>query len=496
MTQGLSVGRLIRTSVSISPLAAQRRGFGTLLIAGDSDVISPAERLRTYTTLESVAGDFGTTAPEYYAAQLYFGQTPRPAQCQIGRWVTSATGAELLCGTLTAAEQQIANWTSITTGSFSIAVGGAAAVDVTGIDLSAETNLNGVASEINAALTTATVAASCEWTGSRFIFTTTATGAAAEISFLGAAATGTDISAQLKGTSATGLPPVNGFDVETPVEATAAFVDASAVWFGYMFAASTMPGEAQVLAVAGFIEGLDLERVYGVTVTDTRVLDATFTTDMASQLSDLGYLRTFTQYSQNAYAVASFMGRAFSVNFNANKSTITMMYKQEPGVVAAYLTETQAQTLKAKRCNVFVNYINDTAIVQYGVMSGPAYFDEIHGLSWFKDALQNAEYNLLYQSKTKIPQTDAGQNQLISIAAGVCAEAVNNGLVAPGQWNSDGFGQLERGDFLKTGFYIFSTPMALQDQSIRETRTAPPIQIALKLAGAIQELDLLVSVNR
>lgn len=492
MTQGLSVGRLIRTSVSISPLAAQRRGFGTLLIAGDSDVISPAERLRTYTTLESVAGDFGTSAPEYFAAQLYFGQSPRPAQCQIGRWVTSATGAELLCGILTAAEQQLANWTGITTGSFSVAIGGAASVDVTGIDLSGETNLNGVASAIEAQLTGIT----CVWNGSRFIFTTVATGSVAEISFLGSAATGADISAQLKGTSATALPPVSGFGVETPVEATAAFVDASAVWFGYMFAAETMPSEAQVLAVAGYIEGLDLERVYGVTVTDTRVLDATFTTDMASQLSDLGYLRTFTQYSQNEYAVASFMGRAFSVNFNANKSTITMMYKQQPGVVAAYLTETQAQTLKAKRCNVFVNYINDTAIVQYGVMSGPAYFDEVHGLSWFKDALQNAEYNLLYQSKTKIPQTDSGQNQLISVAAAVCAEAVNNGLVAPGQWNSDGFGQLERGDFLKTGFYIFSTPMALQDQSIRETRTAPPIQIALKLAGAIQELDLLVSVNR
>ena len=172
------------------------------------------------------------------------------------------------------------------------------------------------------------------------------------------------------------------------------------------------------------------------------------------------------------------------------------MYKQEPGVVAEYLTETQAQTLKNKRCNVFVNYVNDTAIIQYGVMSGSAYFDEVHGLSWFKDALQNAEYNLLYQSKTKVPQTDAGQNQLIATATSVCDEAVNNGLVAPGTWNADGFGQLQRGDYLKSGYYIYTQPIALQDQSIRETRTAPPLQIALKLAGAIQELDIIVDVNR
>lgn len=172
------------------------------------------------------------------------------------------------------------------------------------------------------------------------------------------------------------------------------------------------------------------------------------------------------------------------------------MYKQEPGIVAEELTETQAQTLKTKRCNVFAAYDNDTAIIQYGVMSGQAYFDEIHGLAWFKDALQNALYNTLYQSRTKIPQTDAGQNRLVTVAAKVCDEAVNNGLVAPGVWNADGFGELEDGDTLPSGYYIYAEPMALQPQAIREQRIAPPMQIALKLAGAIHEIDAIVNVNR
>jgi hypothetical protein len=189
-------------------------------------------------------------------------------------------------------------------------------------------------------------------------------------------------------------------------------------------------------------------------------------------------------------------GRAFSVNFNANRSTITLMYKQEPGVTGEELTENQATILKNKRCNVFVNYVNNTIIIQYGVMSGPAYFDEIHGLDWFQDAIQNACYNVLYQSKTKIPQTDAGVNQLTNAISGVCDEAVNNGLVAPGVWNADGFGELEPGQYLKTGYYIYAQPVALQSQSDRETRVAPPIQAAVKLAGAIQELDVIVDVNR
>lgn len=491
MTQGLNVGRLVSVTVNLAPLAAARRGFGTLLVAGDSNVIDGSERFRTYVDLESVAGDFGTSAPEYEAASLYFGQSPRPQQLMIGRWVRTETAALLKGGILTTAEQALANWKAITTGSFKIAIDGTEKT-VTGLNFSAVTNLNGVASAINAVLTGGTVA----WDGSRFTVTSATTGTASSVGYASAAATGTDISGLLKLTSTTALAPVPGYAAETPVEATAAFANLSGMWYGLSFAASTMPTDDQLIAVGEFIEGASITRIFGVTETDTRVLDATYTDDLASRFKALNYKRTCVQYSPNKFAVCSLMGRAFSVNFAANRSTITLMYKQEPGVVAELLSETQAQTLKAKRCNVFVRYQNDTAIVQYGVMSGQAYFDEIHGLDWFSDALQTAEYNLLYQSKTKIPQTDAGQNQLVNVAAGVCQEAINNGLIAPGQWNADGFGQLSRGDFLEEGFYIYTQPMAAQDQSIREQRIAPPIQIALKLAGAIHEIDCIVDVNR
>ena len=491
MAQGLNIGRLVRATVNLAPLAAARRGFGTLLVAGDSNVINGRDRIRTYVDLESVAEDFGTSAPEYLSASLYFGQTPRPNQLMIGRWIRTATAALLKGGILTAAEQVIGNWTSITTGSFKITIDGTEKT-VTGLNFSAVTNLNGVASAINAVLTGGTVA----WDGSRFTVTSATTGATSSVGYASAAASGTDISAQLKLTSATALVPVPGYAAETPVECATALANLSGMWYGLTFAASTMPTDDQAVDVAAFIQGASITRIFGFTETDTRVLDAAWTTDMASRLKALNYTRSFVTFSANKYAVASMFGRAFSVNFSANRSTITLMYKQEPGVVAELLTETQAQTLKAKRCNVFVQYQNDTAIIQYGVMSGQAYFDEIHGLDWFTDALQTALYNLLYQSKTKIPQTDAGQNQLVNTASNVCAEAINNGLVAPGQWNADGFGQLERGQFLTEGFYIYTQPMALQDQSIREQRIAPPIQIALKLAGAIHEIDAIIDVNR
>lgn len=491
MTQGLSVSRLIRTTVNLSPLAAARRGFGILLIAGDSNVINVQERMRTYTSIESVANDFGTTAPEYKAALLYFGQSPRPQTLMVGRWARTATSAELTGGVLTVAEQNMSNWTSITTGSFQITIDGDEKT-LSALDFSSQTNLNGVATVISTALIGGTVT----WDGQRFVVTSDTTGQLSTLTYATSSGSGTDISGLLKLTSSTALPPVAGISAETPLEAATIFANQSAVWYGLTFAASTMPTSEQLLDVSAFIESASISRIFGLTETDSRVLDASYTDDLAYKLEQLKRKRSCVQYSANPYAITSLFARAFSVNFNANRSVITLMYKAEPGVVAEYITETQAQTLKSKNCNVFVNYQNDTAIIQYGVMSSGAYFDEVHGLDWFADALQTAEYNLLYQSTTKIPQTDAGQNQLVNIAAGVCEEAINNGLVAPGQWNADGFGQLQRGDYLQQGYYIYTQPMALQDQSIREQRIAPPIQIALKLAGAIHEIDCIVNVNR
>ncbi len=491
MSKGLNIGRLVRATVNLAPLAAARRGFGTLMIAGDSSVIDGSERFRSYVDLESVAEDFGTSAPEYLAAALYFGQSPRPQNLMIGRWLRTATAGFIKGASLTTAEQAMASWAAITTGSFRIDVDGATKT-LSNLNFAAQTNLNGVASVINAALTGATIA----WDGSRFILTSSTTGLTSTVGYASGTGAGTDISAKLKLTALTALAPIAGFAAEQPVDCAVALADRSGQWYGLTFAAATMPTGDQYEAVAAFIEGASISRIFGVTEIDTRVLDSTYTTDLASRFKALSYKRTCVQYSANKHAVCSLFGRAFSVNFSANRSTITLMYKQEPGIVAENLTETQAQTLKAKRCNVFVQYMNDTAILQYGVMSGQAYFDEVHGLDWFADALQTAEYNLLYQSKTKIPQTDAGQNQLVNVAAGVCREAINNGLVAPGQWNADGFGQLSRGDFLDQGFYIYTQPMAAQDQSIREQRIAPPLQIALKLAGAIHEIDCIIDVNR
>lgn len=490
----LPVSRLINVDVFLSPLAAQQRSFSVLMIMGDSNVINGAERFRTYGSLEEVAADFGTTAPEYLAANLYFAQTPQPATLMIGRWLRTATAGFNLGGLLTPTQQLISAWTSITTGSFKVTIDGVLKT-LTALDFSGAANLNAVAAIITTALSTS---GTCIWNGSAFKITSATTGVSSTVSAAIPAGSGADISAQLKLTAGTLQEIVAGFAAEAPVDAVLLLADLTTAWYGLMFAASVMPTSDQSIAVSNAIEALSIKRIYGVTTQDTATLVSTSTADLAFLMKAANYLRSFIQYSSSSpYAIASFFGRAFTVNFNGQNTVINMMYKQEPLITAEDLSTSQANVLQDKRCNVFVEYVNNTAIIQYGVMSGPAYFDEINNADWLQDAVQTACYNLLFTSPTKIPQTDPGVNQIVNTIGQVCDQAVTNGMVAPGVWKSAlEFGTLKTGDYLKAGFYIYAQPVALQSQADREARKAPPIQVAIKLAGAIDTVDVAINVNR
>lgn len=490
MSTALSIDRVVKVSVNLQPKAIPRRNFGVLCIAGSSDVIDQNERVRYYTGISGIASDFGLNAPEYKAAELFFSQTPRPYILAVGRYLKEASPAYLKGGLVKDADLDASAWTDISDGSLGLIIN-QTGISISDLDFTMQTNMNGIASVISEKL--ANDGAKCLWIGDSFVIQTLSTGESQEIGFAQFTGTGSDLSSRMALTKDLALPLISGADAESPLACAKELAD-SGEWYGLTFADELTDDEH--IEVAGFIEASAKSRIYAVTTTDSRVLSSTMDNCLPSRLKALSRNRTFIQYSKNPYAVCSALGRAFTVNFNANRSTITLKFKQEPGVVAEGLKESQANTLEAKNCNVFVRYDNDSAILQEGVMAGGAFFDEIHGLDWLQNAVQTECYNLLYQSKTKIPQTDGGVNQIVNSIAKVMGEGINNGLIAPGLWNADGFGQLERGDYLPEGYYIYAQPVDLQAQSEREERKAPPIQTAIKLAGAIHFVDVQIDVNR
>ena len=491
---GLSVSDVVNVQVVMSPKAAQTRNFGSLLILGDSNVIDTVERLRLYTTLDGIAADFGTSAPEYKAAALYYGQNPQPTLCYVGKWAKVATNGLVRAAVLSAAKQALANFTDITSGGMKISVDGVEK-SVTGLNLSGVTNLNGAASALQAKLTGCTV--TWDANNARFVVTSSTTGATSAVSFATAPASGTDVSGLFGLRSTDGGYLVAGAAAETAEAAAAALTSQSNDWYGLYFAASAALANSDVLAVAAVIEGAGVSRIYGHTIQNPAVLDSAQTSDLASQLKALGYKRTFVQYSSSsAYAAVSIFGRAFTVDFQGSNTTITLKFKQEPGVAPENLTEAQAAALNFKNCNVFVKYNNDTAILQQGVMVNGYFFDEVHGTDWLQNDVQTDIYNLLYTRPTKIPQTDAGINQILTRISSRLDQAVVNGFVAPGVWSAPGFGALNTGDTLAKGYYVYAPPVATQSQADREARKAPVIQAAIKLAGAVHFVNCIINVNR
>lgn len=504
MPRGLSLNDAVRVTINLSPKAAAYRNFGALLCLGPSDVIDTSEALREYTGIEAVASDFGINTPEYLFAAYFFAQEPKPAILYIGRWADTATHGRMMGRVLSGTERAMSSFTSVAAGSFHVSIDGSAH-DITGIDLTGETNLNGVASAIQTALravgTGGYSLATCVWDGTshRFIIRSGTTGASSTVSKLTAAGSGTALAATLGMDTNSGYTVV-GIDAEEPVAAAARLADKSSKWYGLAFAPGNVePTVEQLLAVSQYIEaeGDTKSRIFGVTITDSDILDSENTTDFASQAKASNYKRTFSMYSTSSpYAIASLIGRAFTVDFKANNSTITLKFKQAPGLAAEDITESQRQVLLAKNCNFFGQYEEDVAIIEPGVMANGYWFDEVHGTDWFQNEAQIDVFNLLYQSPTKIPQTDDGTHQIVTVLEKTCDKAVNNGLVSEGVWNVQGFGQLKFGQTLTKGYYIYAPLVASQSPADREARHSVPIQVALKLGGAIHDVNVLVTVNR
>ena len=614
MTSGLSVSDVVNVNLNLAPTAAAGINFGTLVIAGPSDVIDVSQRLRQYSTLPQVATDFGTTAPEYLAAADFFGQIPTPSLLYIGRWAQNATAARLYSETFSASGQValLAALQAVTSGSMLVTLNGVPYA-VTGLAFNTITNLNGAATVLQTALSALVAGTTVTWNSAYgyFIVEDGATGAtsiigyaapptavgsfaytgqptvsdiivvdsisiayiangatpsgnqvalgttvagtvAATLAFLQtstnatltlmtytavgntiyvtskatgttgnaytlavsgstppaksganlAGGSGTDVSTTLGFTAAAGASAVAGIAAETPVACAAILLGTGLInntIYGLTFAPVNYSDitVAQHQAVATFIQGAGMH-IYGVTTTDANALSSTSTTDLAAVLAGMTLSRTFCQYSSSSlYAAASLFGRAFTVNFSGNNTTITLMYKQEPGVTPETLTESQAAVLKTKNCNVFVNYNNQTTIIQTGVMCNGYFFDEVQGCDWLGNTIQTNVYNLLYTSPTKIPLTDAGNHQVGTAIEAACLQGVVNGLGAAGlTWSGPPVGQLATGDVLAKGFYVYVPPVSSLTQAQRAARQTVAIQVAFPLAGAVHTVNVLVNVTR
>ena len=461
--------------------------------------LSTASRYRIYSEAASVAADFGSASQAYDFALSFFATQPnatnaggflvmgywRGADEDVAATAASLTGAQLSEAAVVSVLQQVAD------GAFDVDIDGVTE-NLTALDFQSTTTLDEVAVVIDTALTGGTAAV----VDQRIVITSATTGATSLIAFATDPGTGTFIGQTLALTTGSGGFLTQGAALESLTAETKlagiAELRSQVKFRGAMFIDNPTDEESKTLAEWG--QANDVLQYDVFDSADNLLVDPTNVV-WDIKLSSLTNYRMLYSKAGNRKLAASYMARVHTVNFAAENSALTMHLK-ELSVAAEEYTQTEVSNAKMVGLDLYTT-IKLTPVI---LTSGANVFtDERYNLIALVDFIQVDMYNLLKLTGTKIPQTRRGVNQLIDQAEKTTRQFVRAGVAAPGTWSSpDYFGNRETFEqsIINNGFYWLAGSLADQAQNSREARESPVLQGAVKMAGAVHSVDLIVVVNR
>lgn len=201
---------------------------------------------------------------------------------------------------------------------------------------------------------------------------------------------------------------------------------------------------------------------------------------------------------QTQMFAGAYLGRGLSVDFSGAGTAITMHGKQLVGIVPDQtIGQTQLNLAQTAGIDVYVNIAGVPAVF---CSQGNRWFDEVYNDDWFAGALQVAGFNFLLPINFKVPQTEEGMSGLKDAYRAICEQAKTAGVLAPGTWTGAVPAGVPQKLFLSNiqnvGYFVFSQPVSTQNPADRSARKAPLVQIAAKLAGAIQSSNVLVQMQQ
>ena len=443
-----------------------------------------AGRLKTYTDIASVGKDFLTTSEPYLAAQRYFSQDPFPKALIVGRWAKGNVSSEIRTGKITGTVPPAALKQS--NGSFRIL-----GTNVTGINSASTTSWTAYATLLTSAINgTALSGFTVEWdaANTRFNFKHATYGDLSDLLTTATTSVGSDFSALLMGTAATGATSILGSAATT----LAAGLDAIEDLDSSFYFVTIEKGENDADASADLDEWVAARSYHAMLETNSSdTLVTGESTSKAAEISANESARTCLSYSSaEEYLSMSVAARLSAVNLNGSNSLITLNLKQMPGVDPDIdLSATQIAELIRKNINYYTK-LGSSSVYRDGRNLKPGIWTDVRFfLDWFVNACQVETFNTLYSSN-RIPQTPAGIATIKEAIIGVCRDAVRNGGVAPGQvaasTKADIISVTGNSDFdgyLANGYLVHAGSIADQAQSEREARKSPAFRVFLKGSG-------------
>lgn len=475
----IDIQEFTNADISVSPTGVAGGNFGILgFLTNEQGVISVPQRTRSYTSIASVGDDWAATSEVYKAASAFYAQTPAPRDFTVIVCFETDQAATLVGGGSGSIEELVA----ITDGDLSITVG-TADFDLTGLDFSSALNFDDVATLITTALTSAAAPATCTHNGLQFVITTDVVGVTAAISYGTSPLDGT--TSDLLGLSQHQAVAANGIAAEKPVEALTKAVSLGKEFIGLVchkkyrdIPAATDGSSTDEIAVWAEAN----KKIFCNTTNDLTVLSSVITTDIASRLKALTLRYTLTTFAKNVsqYPSASVFGRAASVNFESIGSTLTLNLKQMPTITVEDLSPNEFAVLRSKNASAVVQIGKTVNAYTDSRMASGSWLDTTHGLMWLENRIETDMFNLLYQTNTKIPYTQAGINTTVGVLDRSLQAAVRNGLAGPGF--------LPDGTYLPEGYIIESVPLGQVTSGDKGNRIYQGLSFKMVGAGALHEV--------
>lgn len=466
-------------SIAVSPTGVSSGNFGILgflTLVSDSAInaITPAVRAKAYTSLKSVGVDWNATSETYLAATAFYAQTPTPKDFTVLMSYDVAQRATLIGG----GHDTLAVLQAITSGDLEIVID-ASTITLTTLDFSGASDLAAVAAIVQTAIAAVVAGSTCAYGAYGFVISGNTTGAAGTITHgVGDAASALGL-AQDKGVIS------DGVDIEATTASLAAAVTKGIDFVGLELHKDLRDKTSQTtgnntLDIANWAEAA--KKIFMNTTNSLATLNSAITTDTPSQLKNatLRYSLSVFSKSINLYPGASIFGRAASVNFASIDSTITLNLKQMPGITVENLEPGEYATLKAKYCSSVVKIGSSVNAFADSRMASGSWLDTTHGLMWLENRIEVDMFNLMYQSTTKVKQTQTGINIAVEVLTGSLQAAVRNGLSAPGN--------LPDGTYLPEGFLIKAVKMKDVSSADKGARVYKGLSFQMVGAGALQEI--------
>lgn len=459
-----------------------------------------ADRIKLYATFDELKVDFNSTQEAYRAGNIYFAQSPRAKNMAVGKIFEAAMSGYMKGKGYNTV---IGDWQAVSDGEFNIIVDGTP-FDIVAIDTSGAADIPAVIVLIQARLDFASAGVTVSIDGGSFRFTSNTTGDTSTVSDLAtlAAPTGTDISGAGFINAANdpqddtddnvivdGYTPTGNIQDELQLISDAASATGKFV-YAYALDRKFRDSSDQIDA-ATWMEAR--RGILALTLNSPLVLDPNSTSDIGFLLEASANIRTFSNFHDNAfyYPEMGILARMLSVNYSAERSTITAKFKDIVGIPTVGIDSTDLTVLNNKRVNTFTAVGNNARTVREGIEANTNWFiDDLINLDNYEEQIQTEVYNVFLKNG-KVPYNTDGTTLLRSAIERISTRFIFNGTFSDREV-LDETGDLNS-PLIEAAFTITNTPFSLMTASERASRVGPPFIVRVNLAGAIH--SVVININ-